>query len=161
MIIMLQWLRRYTLGSSGSRELKTFLKTCLISSRVDQKLKKRRENTAVLKRKIGLISWVIGAVVEVICKGHGSGSLGRRHSSGIGHELATILLQFCFEMATIFATIGPRSWSGSFVDRRSIDWRRFHQISSPIAARLRRDRGSIGPRSWSSSTKPLNRAMKL
>ena len=43
-IIMLQWLRLYTLGSRGSRELKTFLETRLISSRVDQKLKnKERE----------------------------------------------------------------------------------------------------------------------
>ena len=40
-IIMLQWLRLYTLGSRGSRELKTFLETRLISSRVDQKLKNK------------------------------------------------------------------------------------------------------------------------
>ena len=38
-IFMLQWLRLYTLGSRGSRELKTFLETRLISSRVDQKFK--------------------------------------------------------------------------------------------------------------------------
>ena len=72
-IIMLQWLRLYTLGGRGSRELKTFLETRLISSRVDQKLKNRRENTPVLKRKIGSIcgslerSWrrfarVVGAI---------------------------------------------------------------------------------------------------
>ena len=42
MIIMLQWLRLYTLGSRGSRELKNFLETRLISSRVDQKLKNKR-----------------------------------------------------------------------------------------------------------------------
>ena len=39
LIIMLQWMRLYTLGSRGSQELKTFLETRLISSRVDQKLK--------------------------------------------------------------------------------------------------------------------------
>ena len=39
-IIMLQWLRLYTLGGRGSRELKTFLESRLISSRVDQKFKK-------------------------------------------------------------------------------------------------------------------------
>ena len=52
-IIMLQWLRLYTLGSRGSRELKTFLETRLISSRVDQKLKNKRRNTWVFKEEIG------------------------------------------------------------------------------------------------------------
>ena len=42
-ILMLQWLRLYTLGSRGSRELEIFLETRLISSRVDQKLKNKRE----------------------------------------------------------------------------------------------------------------------
>ena len=53
-IIMLQWMRLYTLGSRGSRELKTFLETRLISSRVDQKLKKRRRIHGFFKREIGL-----------------------------------------------------------------------------------------------------------
>ena len=52
-IIMLQWLRLYTLGSRGSREIKTFLETRLISSRVDQKLKNKRRNTLVFKEEIG------------------------------------------------------------------------------------------------------------
>ena len=52
MIIMLQWLRLYTLGSRGSRELKTFLETCLISSRVDQKLKNNEEQHGFLKGKL-------------------------------------------------------------------------------------------------------------
>ena len=52
-IIMLQWLRLYTLGSRGSRELKTFLETRLISSQVDQKLKTKRRNTWVFKEEIG------------------------------------------------------------------------------------------------------------
>ena len=51
-IIMLQWLRLYTLGSRGSRELKTFLETRLISSRVDQKLKNKRGEYMLLKREI-------------------------------------------------------------------------------------------------------------
>ena len=46
----------------------------------------------LLKREMGPNSWVIGAVVEAICRGRGSGSLGRDRSFGIGHELATILL---------------------------------------------------------------------
>ena len=86
----------------------------------------------------------------------GGGFTWRGHSFRICFDAATILLQFGFEMATIFAMIRPRSWSSSFVDRRPIDWRRFHHVSSPIAARSRRDRSSIGPRSWSSSMKPLN-----
>ena len=52
-IIMLQWMRLYTLGSRGSRKLKTFLETRLISSRVDQKLKKKGRSTWVFKERIG------------------------------------------------------------------------------------------------------------
>ena len=49
-IIMLQWLRLYTLGSKGSRELKTFLKIRFISSRIDQKLKNKEGKYMLLKR---------------------------------------------------------------------------------------------------------------
>ena len=52
-IIMLQWMRLYTLGRRGSRELKTFLETRLISSRVDQKLKNKEGKYMLLKREIG------------------------------------------------------------------------------------------------------------
>ena len=45
-IIMLQWMRLYKLGSRVSREPKTFLETRLISSRVDQKLKNKGEYMA-------------------------------------------------------------------------------------------------------------------
>ena len=51
-IIMLQWMRLYTLGSRGSRELKTFLETRLISSRVDQKLKEQRKEYIGFKGEI-------------------------------------------------------------------------------------------------------------
>ena len=108
-IIMLQWLRLYTLGSRGSRELKTFLETRLISSRVDQKLKNKGRNTPVLKRKIGSISWVIGAVVEAICKGRGSGSLGRLRSS-----------RNCDEFFLNLASISLHKNSRSGHDRASI-----------------------------------------
>ena len=64
-IIMLQWLRLYTLGSRGSRELRTFLETRLISSRVDQKLENKRGKYMILKRKLGLKSWVMERVVSV------------------------------------------------------------------------------------------------
>ena len=66
MIIMLQRMRLYTLESRGSRELKTFLETRLISSRVDQKLRRMGEVHGNLKRELVQRSWVIGAVVEAV-----------------------------------------------------------------------------------------------
>ena len=51
-IIMLQWMRLYTLGSRGSRELKTFLETRLISSRFDQKFKNKRGEIHAFKEGI-------------------------------------------------------------------------------------------------------------
>ena len=45
----------------------------------------------LLKGEIGPKIVAIGAVVEEVCKGRGSGSLGRRRSSRIRHELATII----------------------------------------------------------------------
>ena len=52
-IIMLPWLRLYTLGSRGSRKLKTFLETRLISSRVDQKLREKKGEYTGFKEKFG------------------------------------------------------------------------------------------------------------
>ena len=49
MIIMLQWLRLYTLGSRGSRELKIFLEIPLTSSGIDQKLKNKKGEYMLLK----------------------------------------------------------------------------------------------------------------
>ena len=63
-IIMLQWLRLYTLGSRGLRELKTFLEICLISSRIDQKLKNKEGKYMLLKGKLGPILRAIEAVWE-------------------------------------------------------------------------------------------------
>ena len=65
------------LGSRGSRELKTFLETRLISSRVDQKLRTKKGITSVLKREIGPESWAIEAVVGAVLQGRGSDSLGQ------------------------------------------------------------------------------------
>ena len=62
-IIMLQWMRLYTLGSRGSRELKTFLETRLISSRVDQKLKNKEGVHGFLKRNLARRWWPIDAVM--------------------------------------------------------------------------------------------------
>ena len=109
MIIMLQWLRLYTLGSRGSRELKTFLETRLISSRVDQKLKNKEGKYMLLKREIGLESWVMEAIVEAVFKCRGGASLGM----GRGFNSAAILTKFSGEFGSYFhdfsTTIGPRS----------------------------------------------------
>ena len=48
----------------------------------------------LLKGEIGPKIVAIGAVVEAVCKGRGSGSLGRRRSSRIRHELARIFASF-------------------------------------------------------------------
>ena len=53
MIIMFQWLRSKTLGSRGSRELKSFLEIHLISSRIDQKLILQRERTFIYREVCG------------------------------------------------------------------------------------------------------------
>ena len=72
-IIMLQWMRIYTLGSRGSRELKTFLEICLFCSGIDQKLKNKREIHRFLKGNFARRSWPIDAVVGADCRGRGSG----------------------------------------------------------------------------------------
>ena len=76
-IIMLQWMRLYTLGSIGSRELKTFLEIGLISSRIDQKLKNKEEVHGFLKGKLAQKSCAIEAVVGADSWRRGNGSLGR------------------------------------------------------------------------------------
>ena len=48
----------------------------------------------VLKRKLGPKTWTMEAIMEAVCKGRGSGSLGRRRSSRICHELVTIFASF-------------------------------------------------------------------
>ena len=76
-IIMLQWLRLYTLGSRGSRELKTFLETHLISSRVDQKLKNKEREIHAFKEGIRPEIVASGTSRERRLKRHGSDSLVR------------------------------------------------------------------------------------
>ena len=82
-IIMLQWMRLYTLGSRGSRELKTFLEIRLISSRIDQKLKNKGGKYMLLKEKLGPILRAIEAVMGAVLQGRGSDSLARHRYSRI------------------------------------------------------------------------------
>ena len=76
-IIMLQWMRLYTLGSTRSGELKTFLEIRLISSRIDQKLVFKGRIHGFLKGNLAQKSWVLDAVVRAICWGRGSDSFGQ------------------------------------------------------------------------------------
>ena len=121
-IIMLQWLRLYTLGSRGSRELKTFLETRLISSRVDQKFKNKRREYMLLKGKLGLKSWVMETIVEAVWWRRGGDSMGMDR----GLNSATLLTNF----------------SGEFGSS-------FHNFSAPSGPRSSHDRVTIGLRSWS------------
>ena len=106
-IIMIQWMRLYTLGSRRSRELKIFLETRLISSRVDQKLKNKEGKYILLKREIGPKSWAIEAVVGVVLQGPGSASLGRTRSSHIGREFRFEFAPNSHHFSHDRATIGP------------------------------------------------------
>ena len=108
-IIMLQWMRLYTLGSRGSRELKTFLEIRLISSRIDQKFKNKGRIASVFKEKISPISWVIEAVVEAVLLGRGGDSFGRCRGSRI-----------CGQFASIFASKRPQFSPRSGHDRATI-----------------------------------------
>ena len=157
-IIMLQWLRLYTLGSRGSRELKTFLETRLISSRVDQKLKNKRREYMLLKGKLGLKSWVMETIVKAVCCRRGGDSLGL----GCGLTFAALLTKFSGEFGSFFhnlsATSGPRSshdrvtiklrsWSEVFADHLPIGGGRFRSDPAPFSPRSRFDRAAIAARS--------------
>ena len=85
-------------------------------------------------------------------------------------SLASILLpnshDFCHDRATIAPRTGRDRATIVVIRRSPSDQletipRRFHYEISWIAARSRRDRGSIGPRSWSSSTIFLRRWIEL
>ena len=121
MIIMLQWLRLYTLGSRGSRELKTFLETRLISSRVDQKLKNKEELHEFLKEKLARRSWPIEAFVGAVFKRRGGDSLGM----GRGFKSAMNRIDFSFNFASLLPRFSPQ-----------------------FPPRSRHDRVAIGRQSW-------------
>ena len=80
---MLEWLRLYTLGSRGLQELKTFLKICLISSRIVQKLKNKKGEYIAFKGDFG------PKICAVWCD-HGSDFPCRHRGSQIGTKWATI-----------------------------------------------------------------------
>ena len=83
-IIMLQWMHLYTLGSRGSRELKNLNSLNFFTSRSEVKF--QRENTSLFKEEISPISWAIEAVVGVDLKRRGGGFTWRRRSFRIGFD---------------------------------------------------------------------------
>ena len=97
-IIMLQWLRLYIVGSKGSRELKSFLEIRLIPSRIDQKLKNNEKLYGFLKRKLARRWWPFDPVVGTDSWRHGGDFTWRRRGS-----------QLSGESALIFASKEPRS----------------------------------------------------
>ena len=129
-----------------------------------------------IKEKLARGSWAIDAVVGADLRRRGSDSFGRLRGSQIGREFR---FNFASKEATIAldrghdqAAIGTRSRGdrASIVDvsltvfswnRAPRLWHCFHHERSRIAARSRRDRGSIEPRSWSSSTNLPRRSMEL
>ena len=155
-------MRLYTLGSRGSRELKTFLETRLISSRVDQKLNHKGGKYIGFKEevcpKIGAVWCAIGCLlVATITRGSWSST-----SPNFG-------LDFCCDRTIVAldrghdrTTIGPRSrddrssimvlppgfdfavWWGSIPPIMHFD---SDQTDADSAAAIGDDRGAIGPRS--------------
>ena len=122
----------------------------------------------LLKGKLGSKSWAMEVIVEAVRWRRGGDSLG----VDCGFSSATNQLQFCLRISCILAAIGPRSGH----DRAVIGPRSRHDRATIVVLVVRRstsarlavippcklpDRGSIGPRSWSSSTKLLNRPMKI
>ena len=113
----------------------------------------------LLKREIGPESWAVEAVVGAVFKRRGDASLGM----GRGFKSAANRLEFRFERKLQnrprssrdrprSTTIERRSCSRFFENAAQQSWNRFHNTWSVIAARSRRNRGSMGPRSWGSST---------
>ena len=114
-------MRLYTLGSRGSRELKTFLEIRLISSRIDQKLVFKGRIHRFLKEKLSRRSWAIDAVVGADLRRHGGIPLGGFVAPELAVNFASILLRKKPRSRLIVVTIkrrsvhdheaiGPRSW---------------------------------------------------
>ena len=128
------------------------------------------------KEKLGPKSWPLEAVVGVGWRRRGNDSMGAASWLQFREKLAGIWLQFSVNEASIsaaiFATIAPRSGYDrasivtlvlrrSPADRLEMNPHWFRARISSIAARSRRDRGSIGLRSLSSSTMLRRRPMKI
>ena len=99
-------MRLYTLGSRESRELKTFLEICLISSRIDQKLRNKERIHQYLKRIFARNLWPFDAVVGADLCSRGSSSTWRLCGSKFGAEWGTIVP--CSN--DDWAMIARRSW---------------------------------------------------
>ena len=98
-------MRLYTLGSKGSRELKTFLEIHLISSRINQKLKNKGRILGFLKGKLARRSRAVEAVVEAVWGRRGGGFLW--HRSWLQFRDNSVLIWWWISPDR--GAIGPRS----------------------------------------------------
>ena len=150
-----------SLNAGGSWWTKDLPRNLLNSFTNRSKVKFEREKYIGFKEEIGLKIVGDGRVRGGGLLASRGGFLGRGSWLQFRNQSASILPPNIMHFSRDCATIGPRSWSWSFIYRRAFDWPTLHHVNSPIAARSRRDRGSIGPRSWSSSTTPPRRPIEL
>ena len=159
---MLQWMPLYTLGSKGSRELKTFLKIPLISSRIDQKLGFKERIHRFLKEKLAQRSWAIDAVVGADLRRRECGFHWWCHGSRICSELALIPLQSEPRWHRDRAMNVHWSWCWCSNDRCPIQWEGliawFCAEGAAIAVDRGHDRTTIRSRSCHNWTKIASRS---
>ena len=144
-----------SLNAGDHDELKIFLEIRLITSRIDQKLRRKGEVHGYLKRELVRRSWVIDAVVEAFCKGRGSGSTWRGCGFNSATNLTSISLQNEPRSWHDRATIGPRSGHDRALivvldlgrPPSSLVGMIPRQKEVPIVARSSSDRAAIGSRS--------------
>ena len=152
--IPLQLLRNRVQTRGDHDELEIFLKIHLIPSRIDQKLKNKREIHRFLKGNFARRSWPIDAVVGAICRGRESCSLGIDR----GFNSATNLLQFRFrkhhDRAKIASwsfhdrvAIGPRSWVNCDLNPQWMPFNDRGDDSTTKDPRSQLDRATIAVRS--------------
>ena len=132
-----------SLNAGGSRWTRDLPQNSLNFFTNRSKVQEQGRNTWLFKEDFSPKLWAIGAVVEAICKGRGSGSFGRRCGFQIGMEWATILLQKSHD----HTRTGPRSWVDRDLDLPMNafwwSWRWFHHEGVTITAQSRHDRGLL------------------
>ena len=115
------------INAGDHNELEIFLEICLISSRIDQKLKNNEEQHGALKGEIGPKIVAIELVVRADLRHRGRGSLGRLCSSRTCDE-------FFLNLASISLHKNPRSRH----DRATITPQSGHDRASIVIPELSR-----------------------
>ena len=143
-----RWNRDYHASMDASLHSwkQRILEIRLISSQINQKLKKKREIHHFLKRNLAQKPWPIGAVVGAICRGRGSGSFGRRRGFNLMMNPPQFWRWIGFDREHDRPAIGPQL-SGDWI---LIAWRsscdRGASINVAFDAVIGDDRGAIGTR---------------